>query len=274
MLSCTQCNNSVWCAKVFVERLNWVLFAVHSLISRLCRRRRWKQMVIKIMRAGHAHHWWRVRYRHPAGMSVALLAWKEQQIVFLDSTSLKWLWMWSIIKLLRCFSPNVSVVSANSIIHGSRRCCSSVLLVWIQQDRSADPRSRRRAPAVGDHLGGKPSLKWFRRLKTASSLTYDDIRLAGASAGVGAEVALDLVSSLIEQIQVVFHWVSIMETLAQMDNTWCRGGGAWSGLSSMLIYWKLPLWRLQIFAGYILSHFNFKVVSPEGPTLISEQICA
>lgn len=133
---------------------------------------------------------------------------------------------------------------------------------------------------MGDHLSGKPSLlgwelslKWVRRLKTASSLTYDDIRLAGAGAGVGAEVALDLVRSLIEQIQVVFHWVSIMEALAQMDDTWCRGR-AWSGLSRMLIYWKLPLWRLQIFAGYILSHFDFKVVSPEGPTLTSEQICA
>lgn len=184
--------------------------------------------------------------------------------------------MWSIIKLLQSFSSNVNVVSANSSIHGSQRCC----WWWIQQDRSADIRSRRKAPAVGDHLSGKPSLlgwelslKWFRRVKTASSLTYDDIRLARASAGVHAEVALDLVSSLIEQIQVVFHWVSIMKTLAQMDNTWCRGR-AWLDLSSMLIYCKLPLWRLQIFAGYILSHFNFKVVLPEGPTLTSEQICA
>lgn len=55
-----------------------------------------------------------------------------------------------------------------------------------------------------------------------SSLTYDNVRLAWASAGIHTEVALDLVSSLIEQIQVVLHWVSIMKTLAQTDNTWCR----------------------------------------------------
>lgn len=161
MLSCTQCNNSVWCAKVFVERLNWVLFAVHSLISRLCRRRRWKQMVIKIMRAGHAHHWWRVRYRHPAGMSVALLAWKEQQIVFLDSTSLKWLWMWSIIKLLRCFSLNVSVVSANSIIHGSRRCCSSVLLVVNSARSQRRSTQQEEGSSRGRPLGWKSKPSWM-----------------------------------------------------------------------------------------------------------------
>lgn len=54
-------------------------------------------------------------------------------------------------------------------------------------------------------------------------LTYDDVGLAGAGAGVTAEVALDLVSGLIEQIQVVFHWVPIVKALAQTDNTW-RGG--------------------------------------------------
>lgn len=57
---------------------------------------------------------------------------------------------------------------------------------------------------------------------TVILLTYDDIRLAGASTGVCCEVALDLVSSLIEQVQVVFHWVSIMKALAQTDDTWWR----------------------------------------------------
>lgn len=51
-------------------------------------------------------------------------------------------------------------------------------------------------------------------------LTYDDVGLAGASAGVGCEVALDLVSGLIEQVQIVFHRVSIMKALAQTDDTW------------------------------------------------------
>lgn len=50
------------------------------------------------------------------------------------------------------------------------------------------------------------------------SLTYDHIRLAG-SAGICCEVALDLVSSLIEQVQVVFHWVSIMEALTETNDT-------------------------------------------------------
>lgn len=53
-------------------------------------------------------------------------------------------------------------------------------------------------------------------------LTYDDVRLAGASAGICCEVALDLVSSLIEQVQVVLHWVSIMKALAQTDDAWGR----------------------------------------------------
>lgn len=147
---------------------------------------------------------------------------------------------------------------------------------WIQQyTQQEEGSSRGRSLKWGKPslLGWELSLNWFRRLKTASSLTYDDIRLARAGAGVQAEVALDLVSSLIEQIQVVFHWVSLMKTLAQMDNTWCRGR-AWLDLSSMLIYWNLPLWRLQIFAGYMWSHFHLKVVLPEGPTLTSEQICA
>lgn len=52
-----------------------------------------------------------------------------------------------------------------------------------------------------------------------ASLTYDDVSLTRA----GTEVALDLAGGLIEQIQVVFHRVSIMEALTQTDNTWCRG---------------------------------------------------
>lgn len=87
-----------------------------------------------------------------------------------------------------------------------------------------------------------------------SSLTYDDVRLARAGAGVGAKVALDLVGGLIEQIQVVFHRVSIMKALAQTDNTWCRGRRRLYP-SSMLIYWKEPLWRLQIFVGNISTQF-------------------
>lgn len=106
--------------------------------------------------------------------------------------------------------------------------------------------------------------------ETDSPLTYDDVRLVRASAGVHTEVALDLVSSLVEQIQVVLHWVSIMKPLAQTDNTWSRRR-TWLDLSSLLSYWKLPLWRLQIFAAYILSRYHFKVVLPEGPTLTSEQ---
>lgn len=54
------------------------------------------------------------------------------------------------------------------------------------------------------------------------SLTYDDVRLVGASAAICCEVALNLVSSLIEQVQVVFHWVSIMKALARTDDTWRR----------------------------------------------------
>lgn len=54
---------------------------------------------------------------------------------------------------------------------------------------------------------------------TVISLTYDDVRLDG-SAGVCREVTLDLVSSLIEQVQVVFHWVSIMEALTEANDTW------------------------------------------------------
>lgn len=55
-------------------------------------------------------------------------------------------------------------------------------------------------------------------------LTYDNVRLAGCSlslsAGICCEVALDLISSLIEQVQVVFHWVSIVEALAETNDTW------------------------------------------------------
>jgi len=50
-------------------------------------------------------------------------------------------------------------------------------------------------------------------------LTYDDVRVARASTGIYCEVSLDLISSLIEQVQVVLHWVSIMKALAQTDDT-------------------------------------------------------
>lgn len=51
------------------------------------------------------------------------------------------------------------------------------------------------------------------------SFTYDDVGLAGASACICREVALDLVSSLIEQVEVVFHRVAVVEALAQPDDT-------------------------------------------------------
>lgn len=124
----------------------------------------------------------------------------------------------------------ILVFFAKSIIHGSQRCCSSVLLVKLQvtfevrPDQNADVCSGRKAPATGDHGKWKTKPSWKRdQSKTASSLTYDDVGLARAGTGVHTEVALDLVSSLIEQIQVVFHRVSIMKTLAQTDDTWCRG---------------------------------------------------
>lgn len=88
--------------------------------------------------------------------------------------------------------------------------------------------------------GGRQDRKWPHQA-VLSSLTYDDVRLARAGADVGAKVALDLVGGLIEQIQVVFHRVSIVKALAQTDNTWCRGRRRLYP-SSMLIYWKEPLW--------------------------------
>lgn len=73
-----------------------------------------------------------------------------------------------------------------------------------------------------------------------ASLTYDEVSLTQAGTGIGAEVALDLAGGLIEQIQVVFHRVSIMEALTQTDNTWCRGRRRLC-LSSFLIYWEEKL---------------------------------
>lgn len=52
-----------------------------------------------------------------------------------------------------------------------------------------------------------------------SRLTYDDVWLAGCSAGVGRQVALDLVGGLIEQVQVVLHRVAVVEALAQTNDT-------------------------------------------------------
>lgn len=51
-----------------------------------------------------------------------------------------------------------------------------------------------------------------------ASLTYDDVRVAGGTLGVCGEVALDLVGSLIEQVKVVFHRVSVVETLAETND--------------------------------------------------------
>lgn len=56
---------------------------------------------------------------------------------------------------------------------------------------------------------------------TTMMFTYDDVRLTGGSAGNPRQVALNLESSLIKQVQVVFHWVSIMEALAETNDT-CR----------------------------------------------------
>lgn len=54
-------------------------------------------------------------------------------------------------------------------------------------------------------------------------LTDDDVGLAG----IHREVSLDLVSSLIEQVQVVLHWVPVVKALAQTDDTWGRRGHGW-----------------------------------------------
>lgn len=97
-----------------------------------------------------------------------------------------------------------------------------------------------------------------------SSLTYDDVRLARTGAGLGAKVALDLVGGLIEQIQVVFHRVSIVKALAQTDNTWCRGRRQLYPCG-VLIYWKEPLWRLQIFVGNISSFWPRPSVHDPNP---------
>lgn len=50
-------------------------------------------------------------------------------------------------------------------------------------------------------------------------LTYDDVWLAGGSTGICCKVALNLVSSLIKQVQVVLHWIAVMEALTQTDDT-------------------------------------------------------
>lgn len=149
-------------------------------------------------------------------------------------------------------------------------------------DRSTDACNRKRPKASGDYAkqetkprdlskkflwiwsdaarrGGRQDQKWSHQA-VLSSLTYDDVRLARAGAGVGAKVALDLVGGLIEQIQVVFHWVSIVKALAQTDNTWCRGRRRLYP-SSMLIYWNEPLWRLLIFVGNISTPFLTPVLS-------------
>lgn len=181
--------------------------------------------------------------------------------VCLDSTPVKWLC--DCLPLLSCpisFYRHVDALYAKSIIHGSRRRCSSaesrhlrpVVTFERLPDRSADACSRKRPKASGDYVKQEtkprdPSkrLLWIwsdaaRRQAgphqaARSSLTYDDVRLARAGTGVGAKVALDLVGSLIEQIQVVFHRVSIVKALAQTDNTWCRGRRRFYP-SSMLIY--------------------------------------
>lgn len=57
-------------------------------------------------------------------------------------------------------------------------------------------------------------------MRRRCQLTYDDVRLAGASTGVGCEVSLDLESSLIEQVEVVLHRVTIVKALARAVDTW------------------------------------------------------
>lgn len=49
-------------------------------------------------------------------------------------------------------------------------------------------------------------------------LTYDDVRVAGVTPVICCEVPLDLVSSLIEQIQVIFYRIWIVDTLTETDD--------------------------------------------------------
>lgn len=169
MLSCTQCNNSVQCEKPFVECLNRVFFAVHSLISHLCSHRRWKQMGIKIVRAGYVHQGQCVRRLHPARMSVALLVWKEQWIFYIYIyIALHWsgyvnVWYYWAAAILFFFFI-VSVALQNPSFMGVRGAALQFYWWWNYKWclRYCQMYSRRKAPAVGDPVKWKtePSWKW------------------------------------------------------------------------------------------------------------------
>lgn len=213
------------------------------------------------------------RWDAPTLPGRVLLSWHEKNnscfgvflLVCLDSTPVKWLCDWML--LLSCrnlfLSPSQCPFMQNQSFMGvggaALRAESGHLLPAVTfemlPDRSADACSRKRPSRDYIKQETKPRdpskrFLWiwsnaaagrqYRKrphLAVLSSLTYDDVRLAWAGAGVGAEVALDLVGGLIEQIQVVFHRVSIVKALAQTDNTWCRGRRQLFP-SSMLIYWN------------------------------------
>lgn len=203
-----------------------------------------------------------------------LLSWHEKNKIILGFFKKHFtevvMWMSGIIKLLQSFlSPSQCCFCKIHHPWESEVLPSVVKFqVTIWGTASVAVCIRRKAPADGDPITSKTKPNCVRS-SWGPKRTYDDVRLARVSAGVHTEVALDLVSSLIEQIQVVFHWVSVMKALAQTDNTWCRER-AWLDLSSMRIHWMLPLWRPVIF--WAVSTLRFSCLRTQ--TLTSDQRCA
>lgn len=60
--------------------------------------------------------------------------------------------------------------------------------------------------------------------KVWRNITNDDIGPTRRPTVVSRQAALDEVSGLVEQVQVVLHRVAVMEALAQTDDP-CKGGG-------------------------------------------------